>query len=150
MTQLSQAMTAFYSFTVAGGVANGVTSFTMSEFGRTFKSNGSGADHAWGASAFVLGGDVNGQRMHGTYPDLALNGPDDSGNSSRRARRFGRRRCRPRRAHPLRDGGGKKNGAPDGRPEEPLRRNCLKQQGSPPALRAAGKCRRCAIRCSDH
>ena len=83
MAQLSAAMTVFYNFTVAAGIADAVTQFTMSDFGRTFKSNGSGTDHAWGGHSLVLGGAVRGQRMYGAYPNLALSGPDDSGSSGR-------------------------------------------------------------------
>jgi uncharacterized protein (DUF1501 family) len=83
MTQVSQAVTAFYNFTVAAGVASNVTAFTLSDFGRTFKSNGAGTDHAWGAHAMVVGGAVSGGRMFGSYPTLALGGPDDSGNEGR-------------------------------------------------------------------
>ena len=46
--QLFPAMKAFYDYTVAAGVAN-VTSFTMSDFNRTFIGNANqGIDHAWG------------------------------------------------------------------------------------------------------
>ncbi|HVE49443.1 MAG TPA: DUF1501 domain-containing protein [Casimicrobiaceae bacterium] len=83
LLQVSQAMTAFYNFTVAAGIANSVTSFTLSDFGRTFKSNGAGTDHAWGAHALVVGGAVNGGTMVGAYPTLALAGPDDSGSEGR-------------------------------------------------------------------
>ncbi len=54
---------------------NNVTLYTASDFARTLTSNGAGSDHAWGGNAFVLGGGVNGGRVYGSYPDVALNGP---------------------------------------------------------------------------
>ena len=82
LTQVSQAMNAFYSATVELGVQNNVTSFTLSDFGRTLQPAGSGAqagsDHAWGNHHLVMGGSVLGNRIYGTYPTLALTGPDDT------------------------------------------------------------------------
>lgn len=57
------------------GLQNNVTLYTASDFARTLTSNGAGSDHAWGGNAFVLGGGVNGGRVYGSYPDVALNGP---------------------------------------------------------------------------
>jgi uncharacterized protein (DUF1501 family) len=79
LTELSQGMNAFYSSTLEMGIADQVTSFTASDFGRTFPTNGNGSDHGWGSHQFVLGGAVRGGRLFGRFPPLEVNGPDDTG-----------------------------------------------------------------------
>ena len=60
-------------------IPDNVTTFTQSDFGRTLTSNGDGTDHAWGGNQLVVGGAVNGGDLYGSYPSLALNGPEDVG-----------------------------------------------------------------------
>ena len=83
-TQLSQAMNAFYQATVEIGAASQVTSFTLSDFNRTYQPDStSGTDHAWGGHHLIMGGGVHGGDFFGTFPTLALGGPDDATNEGR-------------------------------------------------------------------
>ena len=79
LTTVADAMSAFYNATVELGVADKVTAFTASDFGRTLSGNNDGSDHGWGSMHFMVGGAVNGQRYYGTAPVIANNGPDDVG-----------------------------------------------------------------------
>jgi uncharacterized protein (DUF1501 family) len=79
MKSVADAMAAFYAATVELGVANQVTSFTASDFGRTLTVNSDGSDHGWGSMHFVMGGAVQGRRYFGIPPTVASNGPDDVG-----------------------------------------------------------------------
>ena len=65
-------MRAFYDATMELGVANDVTSFTASDFGRTLTVNRDGTDHGWGGHHFVVGGSVAGNRMYGGFPEAAI------------------------------------------------------------------------------
>ena len=79
LARVAHAM-AYFDATLAniGGqnLRNQVTTFTMSDFSRTFTTNGDGTDHAWGGHYFVMGGAVRGQDIYGQYPTLGV----DQGN----------------------------------------------------------------------
>lgn len=79
LSVVSKALSEFQAAMEELNVANDVTTFTISDFGRTLTSNGNGTDHAWGGNAMVMGGSVNGGQIFGEYPSLALNSGDDVG-----------------------------------------------------------------------
>ena len=76
---LDEALNVFYRATDTMGVASNVTTMTMSDFGRTLRSNGQGSDHGWGGHQLVLGGAVKGGRIVGSFPMPALGTAVDVG-----------------------------------------------------------------------
>ncbi|WP_062066535.1 DUF1501 domain-containing protein [Cellvibrio sp. OA-2007] len=79
LAQLSAALDAFYKATVELGISDQVTTFTMSDFGRTLTSNGDGTDHGWGSHQMIMGGAIKGGNIYGQFPDLIVGGKDDIG-----------------------------------------------------------------------
>lgn len=77
--QIDSGVSAFYQSMVELGIANDVTLFTASDFGRTLAVNGDGTDHGWGGHSFVVGGSVAGRQIYGVLPPFALGHSADSG-----------------------------------------------------------------------
>jgi uncharacterized protein (DUF1501 family) len=69
---LSAGITAFQGAMNQLGIADKVTLFTASEFGRTLTSNGDGSDHGWGNHHFVVGGAVRGRNFYGRPPPVSI------------------------------------------------------------------------------
>jgi uncharacterized protein (DUF1501 family) len=82
LDRVASAMRAFYDHTVQLGVADKVTTFTSSDFGRPTLCNNDGSDHGWGGIHFVMGGAVKGGQFYGEAPVIALKGPNDAGQGS--------------------------------------------------------------------
>ena len=76
---VSASIAAFYQATVALGVADKVTTFTASDFGRPWLASHGGSDHGWGGNHFVVGGAVKGGDLYGQFPVIDRNGPDTLG-----------------------------------------------------------------------
>ncbi|MEM9159536.1 MAG: DUF1501 domain-containing protein [Verrucomicrobiota bacterium] len=78
LAMLDTGLKAFWDALREVNLQNNVTVFTASDFARTLSSNGDGTDHAWGGHQLVMGGQVQGGRFYGAYPDdLSLNGAYD-------------------------------------------------------------------------
>lgn len=87
MARLSHAVRYFDTTLAAlpgGDMSSSVTTFTASDFGRTFTSNGDGTDHGWGAHHFVIGGAVKGKEIYGTFPqtEVGAGNPLDIGSGN--------------------------------------------------------------------
>jgi uncharacterized protein (DUF1501 family) len=92
MAQLDHALAYFDAVLGAmpsGNMRSQVTTFTASDFGRTFTNNGDGTDHGWGAHHLVMGGAVRGTEVYGAFPTFStadskgvFNSPDQIQNGS--------------------------------------------------------------------
>ncbi|WP_193214342.1 DUF1501 domain-containing protein [Luteolibacter marinus] len=83
LQELAGSMKAFRDALQALGVWNDVTTFTASDFNRTFNPNSTdpataGSDHAWGGHAMVMGGAVRGGRIYGHFPSLKTGSAEGS------------------------------------------------------------------------
>ena len=79
LPQVSTALGEFFAATEELGVAAEVTTFTISDFGRTLTSNGRGSDHGWGGNQMVMGGAVAGSKIYGEFPSLFAGNALDTG-----------------------------------------------------------------------
>jgi uncharacterized protein (DUF1501 family) len=90
-SQIDQALSYFDATLGKLGLRDNVTTFTASDFGRTFTSNGDGTDHGWGSHHLIMGGAVKGGDIYGQVPVLGAknannnnfdSSPDQIGNGS--------------------------------------------------------------------
>lgn len=79
LADLSQALVELDAALGELAVRDAVTTFTISDFGRTLTSNGRGSDHGWGGKQLVMGGAVRGGDLYGTPPPLFPGSELDTG-----------------------------------------------------------------------
>ncbi len=79
LNEISECLHAFQRAMEQLTVENDVTTFTASDFSRTFPTNSQGSDHGWGSHHLIVGGAVQGGQTYGHLPTFAINGPDDTG-----------------------------------------------------------------------
>jgi uncharacterized protein (DUF1501 family) len=79
MAQVNEGLGQFQLAMAELGVADKVTTFTASDFGRTLSSNGNGSDHGWGGHHFIMGAAVRGGQYYGTAPSVSLETDDQVG-----------------------------------------------------------------------
>ena len=83
LTDLNRSLKDFQDTLGEINLGDSVTTFTASDFGRTLTINGDGSDHGWGGHYMVMGGAVNGGRVLGQLPSLAIGSDDDTGEKGR-------------------------------------------------------------------
>jgi uncharacterized protein (DUF1501 family) len=79
LSQMGSAFEYFDQLMITAGLSNQVTTFTVSDFGRTLTANSDGTDHGWGSHHIVFGGGVAGQNIYGEYPVVGANQANDVG-----------------------------------------------------------------------
>ncbi|MGF1736778.1 DUF1501 domain-containing protein [Photobacterium satsumensis] len=81
--ELADALAAFQGELDVSGLGSNVTSFTMSDFGRSQLTNGTGTAHGWAGHELMMGDAVLGGRYYGDIPDLVHDGNWSINNNGR-------------------------------------------------------------------
>ncbi len=79
LADVSRSLSEFDAALRTLAIDDSVTTFTISDFGRTLSSNGRGSDHGWGGHQLVMGGAVRGGDAYGTFPPVYPGNALDTG-----------------------------------------------------------------------